>query len=853
MPFLSKHSKVFLVSALAISCLTAGFSLCYWQRYTGVAPELRVSRDIIEHTTLLLAALNDAETGQRLYLLTGQEEALEPCLRGRGRAVAEFAALQLAAGSSFEQQRLRVGAIGPALNAQMDVLRATVEMGKRFGLDGARKAFRAHVGDQDLGRIGTLCELISSSEKTRLIEIRSAAERQQRQGTAITSGGSIFTLVLLVLAAWGVRMADRQRDQLTADLGQSNKLLRRQALFLDMANDTIFVRDGQDRITYWNRGAERLYGWSREEALGQATHELFNTRFPEPLERIMEQLRKTGGWKGELVHTRRDGALVHVGSSWTLQHDPESETVSIVEMSFDITDRKKAEQELENSRGRLDAILNSSLDGIIVFEAIRDEAGTIRDFSFASLNAAAEQMLELPAASIIGQRLLEKYPAVASGLFEKYCVVVDEGTPVEIEYLNPTVERTLWYRIAAVRLGDGLVVNYYEITRRKESEHQLRTLATRLAVATGALEAGIWDWDLRTNEVVWDERMHAMYGLSKNSRVDYQVWADMVIPEDIPGVEAMTRSVITARSQASVEFRVTLPNGSLRHIAGVGAVILDEGGEVARIIGVNIDVTERKLKEALERELSAQLKSANAELAAFAYVASHDLKSPLRVIDNASRWLEEDLDEHLTGEHRENMNLLRGRVKRMDKLLDDLMEYARIGKGSSGRHAEIVTGDVLMDNVLMFLTLDGFSVDVSAKFAGIRVRLMPLQQILINLIGNARKHHHQKNGRIEVTVEDAGDYYAFAVKDDGPGIQARFHSKIFEMFTTLKPRDQMEGSGMGLAMVRKNVRIFGGVLELESAEGKGSTFRFTWPKEQKIRESPGEALLPTTKEVWQKH
>jgi hypothetical protein len=285
----------------------------------------------------------------------------------------------------------------------------------------------------------------------------------------------------------------------------------------------------------------------------------------------------------------------------------------------------------------------------------------------------------------------------------------------------------------------------------------------------------------------------------------------------------------------------------------VGAVILDEGGEVARIIGVNMDVTERKLKEALERELSAQLKSANAELAAFAYVASHDLKSPLRVIDNASRWLEEDLDEHLTGEHRENMNLLRGRVKRMDKLLDDLMEYARIGKGSSGRHAEIVTGDVLMDNVLMFLTLDGFSVDVSAKFAGIRVRLMPLQQILINLIGNARKHHHQKNGRIEVTVEDAGDYYAFAVKDDGPGIQARFHSKIFEMFTTLKPRDQMEGSGMGLAMVRKNVRIFGGVLELESAEGKGSTFRFTWPKEQKIRESPGEALLPTTKEVWQKH
>lgn len=104
---------------------------------------------------------------------------------------------------------------------------------------------------------------------------------------------------------------------------------------------------------------------------------------------------------------------------------------------------------------------------------------------------------------------------------------------------------------------------------------------------------------------------------------------------------------------------------------------------------------------------------------------------------------------------------------------------------------------------------------------------MPLQQILINLIGNACKHHHRNNGCIEVTVEDAGTCYAFAVKDDGPGIPAQFHSHFFEMFKTLKPRDQVEGSGLGLAMVWKNVEAFCGVLQLESAEGKGSTFRFT--------------------------
>jgi signal transduction histidine kinase len=245
----------------------------------------------------------------------------------------------------------------------------------------------------------------------------------------------------------------------------------------------------------------------------------------------------------------------------------------------------------------------------------------------------------------------------------------------------------------------------------------------------------------------------------------------------------------------------------------------------------DIDLEKGKVASAYQR-----IEAVNKELEEFAYIASHDLKAPLRVIENASKWLEEDLREHLTDETRESMKLLRGRVARMEKLLDDLLEYSRVGRVTDERYVEVISGDVLMANVLALLSPpEGFTVTVSPGFAGIHVRGMPLQQILMNLVGNAIKHHDKNNGCIEVRVEDRGAYYAFAVQDDGPGIPAQFHEQIFKMFQTLKPRDQVEGSGIGLAMVRKNIEVFGGTLNLESAEGEGSIFRFTWPKQQQIR------------------
>jgi signal transduction histidine kinase len=250
----------------------------------------------------------------------------------------------------------------------------------------------------------------------------------------------------------------------------------------------------------------------------------------------------------------------------------------------------------------------------------------------------------------------------------------------------------------------------------------------------------------------------------------------------------------------------------------------------------------RALKEASERlrrqkadaallRYTEALERSNEELDAFAYAASHDLKAPLRVIQNASKWLEEDLEPHLTAETREHMGLLRSRVRRMEKLLDDLLEYSRIGRETGASPSETIDAAVLVDNILaMLMPPEGFTLEVAPSLAGIEVNRMPLEAILINLISNAIKHHDKNVGRIEIFVEDIGPHYRFIIRDDGPGIPAQFHEQIFKMFQTLKPRDKVEGSGMGLALARKHVEISGGTMTLESGPGRGSTFSFTWPK-----------------------
>ncbi|MEM9595579.1 MAG: ATP-binding protein [Acidobacteriota bacterium] len=224
-----------------------------------------------------------------------------------------------------------------------------------------------------------------------------------------------------------------------------------------------------------------------------------------------------------------------------------------------------------------------------------------------------------------------------------------------------------------------------------------------------------------------------------------------------------------------------------------------------------------------------ELERSNRDLDQFAYVASHDLKAPLRAISTLTGWIEEEVEGAITEDGKEQLRLLKSRVHRMDSLIEGILQYSRVGRLEHG--GERVDARELLDEVIGALAPPaGLTLTVGDGMPVFVTRRLRLEQVFSNLINNAVKYHdHPESGTIEVTVEREGEFFRFTVADDGPGIDESHHEKIFLMFQTLQPQDSVGSTGLGLALVKKLVEEEGGKVTVESSEGQGATFRFTWP------------------------
>lgn len=223
------------------------------------------------------------------------------------------------------------------------------------------------------------------------------------------------------------------------------------------------------------------------------------------------------------------------------------------------------------------------------------------------------------------------------------------------------------------------------------------------------------------------------------------------------------------------------------------------------------------------------LQRKNEELDQFAHIVSHDLKAPLRGIDNVVTWIEEDHSTELPPKIREYIQLIKGRLLRAENMIRGILLYARIGKQNLER--EYINMNALMLDIMENLPLrPGLRVEIPQNLPEIYSERIPLQQVLSNLISNAIKYHDKPEGYVKLYVKSYRDHYEILVEDNGPGISKVYHDKIFAIFQTLQERDSFESTGIGLAIVKKILDDRKQKISVTSDPGKGTTFSFTWPK-----------------------
>jgi PAS domain S-box-containing protein len=351
----------------------------------------------------------------------------------------------------------------------------------------------------------------------------------------------------------------------------------------------------------------------------------------------------------------------------------------------------------------------------------------------------------------------------------------------------------------------------------------------------------VWATDSHGSHFYYNRRWYEYTGLSEAESLGFG-FTNALHPDDRERTLESWQRAWSLGESYEIEYRFRCHDGSYHWFIGRALPITDADGNIVEWVGTCTDIDEqkraaehlRKRSEALA-QMTAALQERNRELDQFAYVASHDLKAPLRGISHLSQWIEEDLGEQVTPEIREHLGLLRGRVNRMEGLINGLLQYSRVGR-TAGTLEKVNVAELLEDVIDLLAPPADVQIELVGAFPTLQTERLPLSQVFSNLIGNAIKHHTSPHILIRVSAEQQGIGYRFAVSDNGPGIAPQFHERIFTIFQTLSPRDTLESSGLGLSLVKKIVEHRGGKVWLESSEGQGATFYFTWAGEEQRRQ-----------------
>ena len=504
--------------------------------------------------------------------------------------------------------------------------------------------------------------------------------------------------------------------------------------------------------------------------------------------------------------------------------------------------RDKAEEQLKESEEKYSKLFNSIDEGFCIIEMIFDDRKKPVDYRFLVINTSFERQTGLRDA--VGKRMREFAPDHEEHWFETYGRIALTGESIRFENRAEQLHR--WYDGYAFRFGEPknlqVAILFNDITGRKQAEDTIRQLNLELEKRV----------DEKTKQVIEKEQQYRFllqnmregiqligfdwkYVFVNNSVVKQSKYSNEellghTMMEKYPGIEKtelfkVLQLCMEECSPQLIENEFTFPDGT-KEWYELSIQPVPEG-----VFILSMDITERKKAEEKLKRYAEELKNSNTELERFAYVASHDLQEPLRMVSSFLNLLEEEFAEDLNETAREYIHFAVDGARRMKILVNDLLQYSRVGANKE----EFTATDLneTMDYVTRVL-----DEDIKKNQAVITVKILPvitanktlINQLFINLVSNALKYHGENKPEIEIGFTEDQYKYVFYVKDNGIGIDPKFFDKIFIIFQRLHNKGEYSGTGIGLAICNKIVETHKGKIWVESKEGKGSTFYFSIAK-----------------------
>jgi PAS domain S-box-containing protein len=636
---------------------------------------------------------------------------------------------------------------------------------------------------------------------------------------------------------------------------------------LDMGN--VLALDPDHRIRRWSEGCRRLYGFDAAEAEGRFADELLQTRYAATEAEARRVLSAQGHWEGEVRRRRKDGGELVIAVLRAERHDEHGRPSAVLEVSNNVTDRKRAE----------DALLQAKLEWERTFDAVPDLIAILDDGQrIVRANRAMTQRLGAHADECVGKHCYEVVHGTdCAPAFCPHAESVADGQAHVAEMHENRLDGDFLVSVTPLVDGEGQRVGAVhvarDISKRKQAEEALRQShhelerrvqerTTELVRVNRELEAEITERQ-RAEAAVSEERQR-LHDLLERLPVyvilltpDHHVpFANRFFRErfgDSHGRRCFEYLFERAEPCETCETYKVLKTGAPHEWEWLGPdgrnyqifdyPFTDTDGS-PRIMEMGIDVTEqrrletalRDLNEGLEQRVAArtaELATANRELEAFAYSVSHDLRAPLRAIDGFSQALLEDYGARLDAEGRSHLQRSRAASQRMGRLIDGLLSLSRTTRTEMrptavdlSALAHATAGELQKSEparAVEFAIAPRLRVNADANLVRI---------LLQNLLGNAWKFTHKHaEARIEVGAHEHAGETVYFVRDDGAGFDMAYADKLFGAFQRLHAQTEFEGTGIGLATVQRIVHRHGGRVWAEGAVEKGATFYFTLPTE----------------------